>query len=357
MRFVDEVRIQVVGGHGGSGAVSWRREKYVPRGGPDGGDGGDGGAVLLVAADNINTLIDFSFSPLLRAPNGEAGGSQGCTGRSGDQVVRRVPVGTQVFYRDELVADLSVPGACWVAARGGKGGRGNAFFCSPTRQAPDFATSGLPGDAYELRLVLKSVADVGLVGLPNVGKSTLIRAISAAQPRVADYPFTTLEPTLGVVLVDAERRFVAADIPGIIPGAHLGRGLGITFLRHIERTRVLVQLIDAGTALDDESGQLLASGDLTDEEVVSLVTRQYLSIEQELGAFSEDLVNKPRLICFSKSDLPQVQRAFELMRGFFISRGFAVIAVSAVTGNGIEDFKQEIFRLLTGACRKMPSSS
>jgi len=240
MRFIDEVKVQVRAGRGGSGAVRFRREKYCPEGGPDGGDGGNGGAVILVTDPGLSTLIDFSFQPHLFASGGANGGENQRGGAAGADLICRVPVGCQVFYNDELVADLNTAGARWVAARGGHGGRGNAFFKSAQNQAPDYAQPGQDADELELRLVLKSVADIGLVGLPNVGKSTLISRISSANPKVADYPFTTLEPHLGVVMLD-DARFVVADIPGLIPGAHLGKGLGTDFLKHIERTSGIAQ--------------------------------------------------------------------------------------------------------------------
>ena len=220
MRFIDEAKVQVIAGKGGNGSVHWRREKYVPRGGPDGGNGGNGGAVVFVAETGLNTLIDFSFNPRILAENGGAGDANLREGARGKDAIRQVPVGTQVFFQEKLVADLSVPGARWVAARGGRGGKGNAHFKSANRQAPDFAQPGQSGEEFDFRLVLKSVADVGLVGFPNAGKSTLVSTITRSHPKVADYPFTTLRPSLGVVLAGERERFVMADIPGIIPAKH-----------------------------------------------------------------------------------------------------------------------------------------
>jgi GTPase len=336
MRFIDEVRVVVSGGNGGAGAKSWRREKFVPRGGPDGGDGGNGGAVLFVAEPGLNTLIDFSFSPQIRAENGTAGEANCRHGRDGTDTICKVPVGTQVYDGDSLTADLSAIGACWIAARGGRGGKGNTFFKSATNQAPDYAQPGCAGEIRELRLVLKSVADVGLVGLPNVGKSTLVSAVSKAHPKIADYPFTTLRPSLGVVLVADGKRFVIADIPGLVPGAHLGKGLGLRFLQHIERTSVLAQLIDISTELhglkDDEAAA-------KDEDLVRMAMAQFDALDEELRLFSESLATKPRIVIFSKADLPQSKQAYILTKPIFAGRGIESLLLSSHTGEGLENFK------------------
>ena len=239
MKFIDEVKIRVVGGKGGNGCVGFRREKYVPRGGPDGGDGGQGGSILLEASERKHSLLDFQFRNLYRAPAGGNGEGQNRHGRSGEDVILEVPVGTVAKDTEtgEILADLIEPGQRWVAAKGGRGGKGNAHFTSSTHRTPRFAQEGPPGEERELRLELKLIADVGLVGLPNAGKSTLIAAVSAARPKIADYPFTTLVPNLGVVQYDDAPPFVIADIPGLIEGAHEGVGLGMRFLKHIERTQ------------------------------------------------------------------------------------------------------------------------
>ncbi len=341
MRFIDEVKIYVSGGHGGNGFVGWRREKYVPMGGPDGGDGGSGGAVVFVASPEINTLIDFSFQPHVRAEGGGAGGGQNLTGHDGEDAVRQVPLGTQVFFRGKLVADLSEPSARWIAARGGHGGKGNAFFRSATNQAPDYSQPGQEGDSFEFTLILKSVADVGLVGFPNVGKSSLITKVSKARPKIADYPFTTLEPNLGVVMLDGGRRIVIADIPGLITGAHEGRGLGIKFLRHVERTSVLAQLIDIGVTIAGDISNLSFE---TDQEVREAVELQFGAIDHELRSFSETVAGLPRLIVFSKSDTELSRRAYDLTRESFLSRGFEVFRVSSLDGEGMPELLESLSR-------------
>ncbi len=332
MKFIDEIKVRVSAGHGGSGRVGWRREKYVPMGGPNGGDGGNGGCVIFATDPGINTLIDFAFSPEIDAADGEGGGQNQCNGRNGEDDVRRVPVGTQVYHEGELVADLNVPGARWIAARGGRGGKGNAHFRSSTFQAPDFAQPGEPGEAFEFLLSLKSVADVGLIGLPNVGKSTLISRISAARPKVANYPFTTLNPNLGVVALKDGARFVVADIPGLIPGAHTGKGLGIKFLKHVERTSLLVQLIDVTTTWEDE-----ALANPADSTVwVDAARKQYELLDHELRCFSPALAKLPRIVAFSKGELPENQQAFSTLQHEFETRGIRAFLISSVTGLGID---------------------
>ncbi len=333
MRFTDEATVVVIAGSGGSGSVHWRREKFVPRGGPDGGDGGRGGTVVFRAEPGLNTLIDFALSPTLRAENGGNGAENLRTGRDGSNAVFDVPVGTQVFFEEKLVADLSQPGARWIAARGGNGGRGNAFFKSATNQAPDYAQPGTPGEQFTFRLELKSVADVGLVGFPNVGKSTLISKISKASPKIADYPFTTLRPNLGVVLLDDARRFVVADIPGLIPGAHEGRGLGIRFLKHIERTYVLAQLIDVTLSFADTASE---SSTPANEQLLNVAITQFEAIDKELKAFSDELGRADRLVVFSKGDLDVSRAAFEVTAPELQRRGFTTLLISSVTGEGIK---------------------
>lgn len=350
MYFLDEVTVKVKGGDGGAGAVTWRREMYVPRGGPDGGDGGNGGAVIFVTEPGLNTLIDFSFNPHLRAEAGKGGESNQKTGRNGEDLVCKVPVGTQVFYGERLVADLARVGARWIAARGGRGGKGNAFFRSATNQAPEHAQPGQPGEERSFRLILKSVADVGLVGFPNVGKSTLISCLSAATPKVADYPFTTLTPHLGVVLGSDGRRFVMADIPGLIPGAHEGKGLGIKFLKHVERTAVLAQLIDVTVQRELPPTATPAPEGLDEEEqrLFGLAITQYEAIEAELRSFSPALAERPRIVLFSKCDLEENQRAYEVCRSYLLEhRHRQSFALSSATSLGVETVKKELFRLVS----------
>ncbi len=282
--FVDEARIRVMAGSGGHGLIAFRREKYVPRGGPCGGNGGRGGDVVLEVDPNLHTLLDFRYRREWKAERGAHGGGSGKTGRSGEDVVIRVPPGTEV--RDgvsgEFLGDLTEAGARLIAARGGRGGRGNGAFATATLQAPDFAEDGRAGGEREIVLTLKLIADVGLVGLPNAGKSTLLASLSAAHPKIADYPFTTLEPHLGIVAVGEYGSFVLADIPGLIEGASAGKGLGHKFLRHVERTRVLLFLVDA---TDPEPEETLAV------------------LQSELASHSPTLAGKPRLTALTKADL------------------------------------------------------
>ncbi len=294
MKFVDEATIHVQAGKGGNGCVSFRREKYIEFGGPDGGDGGDGGSVYLVGDVNLNTLADFRFTRRFKAESGEAGRGRNCTGKSGEDLYIKVPLGTQVFDVDaaELIGDGVKNGQQLLVAQGGVHGIGNTRFKSSTNRAPRQSTPGTPGETRELRLELKVLADVGLLGLPNAGKSTLIRAVSAARPKVADYPFTTLHPNLGVVSVESHRSFVVADIPGIIEGAAEGTGLGIQFLKHISRTRLLLHLVDA--APFDESIDPV-------EEV--------RTIETEMQHFDPELLDYERWLVLNKIDLlPEAER-------------------------------------------------
>jgi GTP-binding protein len=323
--FIDEAVVSVSAGAGGDGCVAWRREKYVPRGGPAGGDGGKGGDVVFVADPALATLRDQKYQPEIRAERGGSGGGNQRTGADGPDAVVRVPVGTVLRDADAAedapaLADLAEAGARYVAARGGRGGRGNARFATPTRQTPDFATPGEAGEARRIRLSLKLLADVGLVGLPNAGKSTLLRRISAAKPRVADYPFTTLFPHLGVAAF-GERRFVVADIPGLIEGASEGVGLGDRFLRHVERTRVLVHLLD-GAALLDPSRDLLA---------------EYGVIRRELAAYDPALAQRREIVFLNKSDLmPDRTRAEPVVKELEL-RGCRVLLGSGATGAGVPE--------------------
>ena len=296
MKLVDEAEIQVIAGNGGNGCVGFRREKFIPLGGPDGGDGGDGGSVWLVADENLNTLVDFRHQRQFRAQRGENGMGRQMYGKAGQDLVIAVPVGTVItnVETDEVIGDLTRHGERLLVARGGKGGLGNMHFKSSTNRTPRKALPGLPGEERELRMELKLLADVGLLGFPNAGKSTLIRAVSAATPKVADYPFTTLYPNLGVVSVEAYRSFVIADIPGLIEGAADGAGLGAQFLRHLQRTRLLLHLVDvAPVSFETGSGGV---------EGITAVD-QVRAIERELGRHDPELLDKPRWLVLNKADL------------------------------------------------------
>jgi GTP-binding protein len=330
MRFIDEIKITVAGGDGGDGLLHWRREKFRPRAGPDGGDGGNGGAVIFLADTGVSTLLEFSFVPVHRAENGSPGGDNNRTGADGSDLILKVPVGTQVFFNDELVADLPQPGARWVAARGGRGGKGNTFFTTSSNQSPEFAQPGQPGEQFSFRLVLKSVADVGLVGFPNVGKSTLISAISSAKPKIANYEFTTITPNLGVVQV-GERRYVVADIPGLIPDAHQGKGLGVRFLKHIERTRGICFVLDV---LRDPSVSYLENG-----------RAQYEALEKELLAFSSELSRLARLVCITKADLGLDDEGLSELESYFAGKHLKMLTVSGVSGAGTEELKVALLEL------------
>lgn len=325
MKFVDEAEIEVRAGDGGRGCVSFRREKYRPRGGPDGGNGGDGGSVIVVVDPGLSTLLDFKFQPLIRAGRGEHGRGKDQHGRRGEDRVVRVPPGTLIWDCEtgELVADMQGAGERVVVARGGRGGRGNATFASATNQAPRYAQPGRPGERRKLRLELRLMADVGLVGLPNAGKSTLIRRVSAARPRVADYPFTTLVPHLGVVRVDEETSFVMADVPGLIEGAHRGQGLGSRFLRHVARARLLLHVVDVGG--------------VTGRDPVDDVR----SIERELALADPMLAARPRLLVANKVDLLSHELR-EQMRLRFEAAGLPWRPVSAVTGEGVGTLVREV---------------
>jgi GTP-binding protein len=320
--FIDEVTITVKAGNGGNGCLAFRREKFVPRGGPSGGDGGRGGDVVMAASEHYNTLLHFRFNPEHNAERGRHGEGSNRTGRDGKNVDLPVPVGTIVYNADtgEQIADFTAPGQQVVVAHGGRGGRGNARFATSTHQAPTEHEEGKPGDFLRLRLELKLLADVALVGFPNAGKSTLISRLSAAKPKIANYPFTTLEPNLGVVQA-GDHTFVLADIPGLIEGAHEGHGLGIQFLRHVERTRLLVQLVD----VSDFSGRDPA--------------HDFDIILQELGSFSEDLLAKPMIVVASKIDACQDPSRIEAVQAKAQEKGLAFYQISSVTGTGIEELR------------------
>ena len=335
--FVDEARIYVKAGDGGNGCVAFRREKYVPRGGPSGGDGGNGGSIYLEANPNDNTLLRYRYNREFKADRGRHGEGSNCTGHSGADMILQVPVGTFAYDEQsgETIADLAAPGQRVLIAHGGRGGRGNQHFAKPWHQAPREHEDGHPGEERQLRLELKLLADVGLVGFPNAGKSTLISVISAARPKIANYPFTTLEPNLGVVSADSVpqsssggpnkgtadvgRTFVVADLPGLIEGAHEGAGLGIRFLRHVERTRVLVHLID--------------TSDFTDADPI----HSFEIINGELLAFSRKLGEKPMIVVASKLDATSDRSRLEQLRSFCADHDLPLHAISAATGEGVRD--------------------
>ena len=328
MKFIDEADVHVHAGDGGRGCVAFLREKYKPHGGPSGGDGGDGGDVVLVVDSGLTTLLDFKFQPLVKAGRGEHGRGKQQYGKRGEDRVVRVPPGTLVCDADtgELIADLQDAHARVIIAHGGRGGRGNMHFATSTHQAPRYAQPGTPGEEHRLRLELHLMADVGLVGYPNVGKSTLISRVSAARPRVADYPFTTLVPHLGVVRVGDEASFVLADIPGLIEGAHRGLGLGHRFLRHVSRTTMLIHLLDV-------------SG-LTGRDPLA----DYDAINRELRAFDETLAAKPQLVVANKLDLVEARDRFPAVREAFAARGIELWSISAATGEGVAALMREIYR-------------
>ena len=326
--FVDEATIKVKAGRGGRGCVAFRREKFVPRGGPSGGDGGDGGHVMLRSTSRLSTLTHFRFQPEQRAENGRHGEGSNCTGRRGKDLVLEVPPGTLVYDVDtgDLLHDFDRPDQDFRAAQGGCGGRGNTHFKSSTNRAPRLAEDGTEGQAMVLNLRLKLLADVGLVGFPNAGKSTLIARISAARPKIADYPFTTLQPNLGVVDLGEFDSFLVADIPGLIEGAHEGHGLGDRFLRHIERTKILVHLVD----LSDSTGR---------DPV-----QDYEAISNELGQFSQRLLEKPCLVVGSKIDAMQRPERLQALEAHCARLGLPFQAISAVTGQGLDELLQETGR-------------
>jgi GTP-binding protein len=322
--FIDEVRIYIKAGDGGNGCLAFRREKYVPRGGPSGGDGGRGGDVYLVANEHVNTLLHLRYNPEHKAERGRHGEGSNRTGHEGHAVDVQVPVGTVVWDEatGDRLFDFTEPGQRFLAAHGGRGGKGNARFATSTHQAPTEHEPGRPGEEKRLRLELKLLADVGLVGFPNAGKSTLISRISAAKPKIADYPFTTLEPQLGVVKLDDFTSFVVADIPGLIEGAHMGHGLGIQFLRHIERTRVLVHLVDVSQASGRDP------------------VHDFETVMQELASFSEDLAAKPMLVVATKMDAAQDPERVESLKKLAKDRGLPFFAISSVANIGLEELKR-----------------
>ena len=326
MKFVDETDTEVRGGHGGAGCVSFLREKYRPKGGPAGGNGGDGGSVSLIADSGLSTLLDFKHQALIAAKNGEPGRGKNQHGRSAKDRILRVPLGTIVRDIDtgEVVADIQTLGASAVVARGGRGGRGNGNYATSTNQAPRYAQPGTPGEVRRLRFELRLMADVGLVGLPNVGKSTLLRRVSAARPRIADYPFTTLVPHLGVVRFADEGSFVLADIPGLIEGAHTGHGLGDRFLRHLAHTSLLVHLVDA-SGLNERDP-------LEDFDVIN----------RELRYSDLALAAKPQIVAANKADLVDSESALTILRQRFRRREVSLWPISAATGAGVAELMRHV---------------
>lgn len=325
--FIDYAEIEVKAGHGGSGQISFRREKYVPKGGPSGGDGGKGGNVIISAHHNLHTLLDFRYRRHYSAEDGEKGGNSLKDGKSGSDVIIKVPVGTLIKDKEtgQVLADLDQDGKSVVIAKGGIGGRGNSKFATPTNQTPRHAEGGRPGEQKSIALELKLIADVGLVGFPNAGKSTLISVISAAKPKIADYPFTTLEPNLGIVQYKDYQSFVVADIPGIIEGAHTGKGLGIQFLRHIERTGILLFLID----ITSENYQ-----------------KDYNTLVNELASYSEVLLNKKRIVAFSKADLLEEKELKKLKKKKLKNYDGAPLIFSSASGYGLEELKDYLWAQL-----------
>jgi GTPase len=330
MKFIDEVKIRVIAGHGGRGCVSFRREKFVPKGGPNGGNGGDGGNVVAVADPQLTTLLDLRYQKQYKAGRGEHGMGKDQHGKRGEDRIIKVPVGTIVRDGDtgELLADLNTPGEQVIVAAGGRGGKGNAHFVSSTNRTPRFAQPGEPGVDRELAIELRLLADVGIVGLPNAGKSTLIAAISAVRPKIADYPFTTLVPNLGVVGYGDGQSFVIADIPGLIEGAHQGQGLGHKFLRHVTRTRVLIHLLDAAN--------LNAEDPLAD----------WGTVNRELSLFDPDLLHKPQIVVANKIDIPAARTQAELLAKTLPKAYQPLHSISAVTGEGVGALVQKVGALL-----------
>jgi GTPase len=331
VQFIDEATIQAAAGNGGDGIVAWRREKFIPMGGPAGGDGGHGGGVYLEASPELSTLVEFRFKRSFAADAGKAGGTSNKSGKSGDDLTVRVPVGTIVYRTYEgkpeaFLADIATPGERVLVAKGGRGGLGNQHFATSTRQAPRFAEKGEPGERCTLRMELRLLADCGVIGVPNAGKSTLLSVVSAARPKIADYPFTTLEPQLGVVRLSDEESFVMVDVPGLIEGAHEGAGLGDQFLKHVERTRALVHLLDGAKTLEEM---------LHDKE----------TIEHELLSWNAKLLDRPMLLVVNKLDLPDARERFaELRERFPETRG-----ISAATNEGVKDLMYAIWRTIADA--------
>jgi GTPase len=331
--FIDRARISVRGGDGGDGAVAWRREKYVPKGGPAGGDGGDGGSVILEVDEGLSTLLDFRYRHEHHAEAGERGANKDRYGKRGQDMVLRVPAGTMVYddATSVLLADLRTHGERFFAARGGQGGRGNIHFATATDRAPRHFERGRLGQERTIRLELKLLADVGLVGFPNVGKSSFITRVSAARPKIADYPFTTLIPNLGVVQLPGERSLVLADVPGLIEGAHAGAGLGHQFLRHLERTRVLIHIV--------EVGQIPGRTPL----------RDYLALRRELELYDVKMAARAEIVVLNKVDLPATRKKLAALKTLFSRRGLKIYGISAVTGEGLPEVLEVAWKALVKA--------
>ena len=344
MKYIDEAIIQVMAGKGGDGAASFRREKFIPKGGPSGGDGGRGGSIFAIADRNINTLVDYRFARMHRARSGENGRGSDCYGKGADDIVLRMPVGTVITHAatGEAVADLARDGQKALLAKGGSGGLGNLHFKSSTNRAPRQFTHGEPGEEFELKLELKVLADVGLLGMPNAGKSTLIRAVSAARPKVADYPFTTMHPNLGVVRVDQNRSFVMADIPGLIEGAAEGAGLGHRFLKHLARTRLLLHVVDIAP-LDESLDPV----------------REANAIVEELRKYDEALYRKPRWLVLNKADMLPENERNKLCGQFIRDLGWnsKSFVISALTGDGCKELTYAIMEYLEHASQILDQES
>jgi GTP-binding protein len=330
MKFIDETKIRVIAGGGGRGCVAFRREKFVPRGGPSGGNGGDGGDVIMEADPQLTTLLDLRYQKQYKAGRGQHGMGSDCHGRRGDDRIIHVPVGTIVreAATGELIGDLNSPGARIVVAAGGRGGKGNAHFVSSTHRGPRFAQPGESGEDKELQIELRLLADAGIIGLPNAGKSTLISVISAVRPKIADYPFTTLVPNLGVVSYGDQQSFVVADIPGLIQGAHAGQGLGDKFLRHVMRTRLLIHLMDASNINKDDP------------------LENWRAVNRELELFNPELIDKPQIVVASKIDIPEARVNAEFLARNLPRKFRPLYAISAVTGEGVGLLVQRVGALL-----------
>lgn len=335
--FVDHATVELIAGNGGPGAISFRREKYVPFGGPSGGDGGKGGDILFVACDAMHTLSDFRNRRSQRAQHGQPGGTNQKSGHGGDDLIIQVPSGTMILDDEtgDLIADLTEPNQPIVVARGGDGGKGNARYKSSTNRAPKYATPGFPGQHLIVRLELKLIADVALVGYPSVGKSTLISVLSNARPKIADYPFTTLVPNLGVVPWHDFKSFVIADVPGLIEGAHQGHGLGIQFLRHIERTHVICHLIEVRSPMEEEQ---------TDRDPLT----DYHRIRRELELFNPELSNRPEIVVLNKMELPWVAEREASLRATFTEMGIPFFAISALNRMGLDPLTEHLGQTLVG---------
>ena len=328
MKFIDEAIITVQSGDGGRGCVSFRREKFIPRGGPDGGDGGKGGDVAFITTSRKRTLYQFRFQKQFKAKNGAHGQGKQKTGKTGQDLVIELPPGTLITDTEtgQIIKDLIEPGERLILAKGGRGGQGNTRFKTSTHRSPRFAQPGEPGETKKVKLELKLLADVGIIGLPNAGKSTLITTVSSARPKIGDYPFTTITPSLGVVETDRGEPFVVADIPGLVKGAHKGTGLGIRFLRHIERTRILVHLVDV-SAIDSDDP-----------------LHDYNTINKELAKYNQKLAEKPQIVVLNKIDLPDTRKAAKTFQS--AAKGKKVTLISALTGKGVDDLKLQIVQLL-----------